>query len=165
MTAFPRSGFGGATALEPSPSGRSGSARRARRGYGRRSFRATLEDQLDDPTELNEFVRRALGLFGLRPAARPGAPDAIDDLLHAVGPSLRLDMLHLGEPAISKALVLGDEMVRHRWSLARTSPDVRAVYSSFEAGSSALRLLASDPAPLRLPSLKRRRSRPSEART
>jgi hypothetical protein len=122
---------------------------------GRRTFRQTLADWTNDAGELDRFVERGLALYGLKKSPRGDAPDTVDHLFHAMAPSLRLDLLTLGEPAIAKALALGEEMARDAWRLSSTSPSARTVFRAYDTVVYALRLLASDPEPLRLPSLKR----------
>jgi hypothetical protein len=122
---------------------------------GRRTFRQTLSTWTDDGAELEWFVRRALALYDLSETVRADQPDAIDDIFHAMAPSLRTDLLTLGEPGISRALALGEQMVRSGWRLSRASPTPATTFRAYDTVAPVLRLLASDPEPLRLPNLKR----------
>ncbi|MBI4521587.1 MAG: hypothetical protein HY701_12175 [Gemmatimonadetes bacterium] len=124
-------------------------------GIGSRTFQQTLQSQLDEPSMLEAFVRRALALLGANAVLGSDEADPIDHVFHALAPALRLDMLHLGEPAILKALALGEAMVRSSLRLVSRIPTPQTVQSLLESISPALRLLARDTEPLRLPSVKR----------
>jgi hypothetical protein len=64
-------------------------------------------------------------------------------------------MLHLGSSGMIRALALGEILVRRSWSLSTVDPTPQTVFQAFEVVAPALRLLASDPDPLRLPTLRR----------
>jgi len=62
---------------------------------GQCRFIETLRRESVDPFALDAFVERAARIMGLSVPSRPQACDSIDDLLLALAPTLRLDMLKL----------------------------------------------------------------------
>jgi len=118
---------------------------------GTRRFRDTLLGATSNPDEVVCVVERALGLLGGDPGAPPPARDAIDDLLLALAPSLRLDMIHMQADTVSVALAISERLLRRSTSLLSSAPTPQTAWELLVSLGPAARLLARGSAPLDVP--------------
>lgn len=117
---------------------------------GQRTFAETLRGASADPASLGSVVARAAQVMGLAVPSSIQAHDAVDDLLLALAPALRLSALSLCPEGILRALALGELVVRRTLRLSDSPPTVQGVHSIFTAAGPALRLLARGDEPLGL---------------
>ena len=118
---------------------------------GRSSFAEVLRGASTDPAALDNSVTRAAQVLGLTASFGAQPRDSVDDLLIALAPPLRLEMLHLSSEAILRALSLGGLLFREAVSFAGaplTPQGAHMILTSFAPG---LRLLAHGDEPLDLP--------------
>ncbi len=119
-------------------------------GLGQSSFAEVLKIASADPDALDGFVVRAARILGLPVPSQPR--DSVDDLLIALAPPLRLEMLHLSSEAILRALALGEIIFRQAVSLSRIPLTPQGAYTILTRFGPALRLLAYGDDPVDLPS-------------
>jgi len=117
---------------------------------GQRTFTETVRGESADPASLGAVVARAAQVMGLAVPSRSQPHDAVDDLLLALAPTLRLSALHLCPEGILRALALGELVLRRALPLSDRPPTVKGVDSILEAVGPALRLLARGDEPLEL---------------
>ena len=140
--------------LHPSQDAESVLAREARfrdtcaLALGQRTFTETLRGASADPASLGAVVARAAQVMGLAVPARSQPRDAVDDLLLALAPTLRLSAPHLCPEGIVRALALGELVVRRALLLSDSPPTLQGVHSILTAAGPALRLLARGDEPL-----------------
>ena len=119
----------------------------------KKKFRTVLHGQLARGAVLDTFLTRATAVLGLAISRRPIVRDHLDDVLLAITPAFRLDLLGLPTDGILKALALGEVIVRRILALASGPPTLQGTYDLLAKLSPTLRLLASDQEPLVLPKL------------
>jgi hypothetical protein len=120
------------------------------RALGRQSFIEMLRGESADPEALDGFVVRAAAIMGLDPPSRPQGRDPIDDVLIALAPPLRLNMLRLSPEGILRALALGEMVVRRVLPLSSGPLSPQGVHQIVTVPGPALRLLAQGDEPLDL---------------
>jgi hypothetical protein len=108
---------------------------------GRLSFRTLLGAESASRDAFDRGVSRATAALGL-PALPGPAGDGVDDVLLAVAPSFRLQLLELADDAILLALAVGEDLVRHAAMIAARPPTPQSVYTHLSAMAQLLRLLA-----------------------
>ncbi|MGA9772815.1 MAG: YkgJ family cysteine cluster protein [Blastocatellia bacterium] len=116
---------------------------------GQSRFAEVLKTASADPDGLDGFVKRAAQVLGLPVPSQPR--DSVDDLLIALAPPLRLEMLHLSSEAILRALLLGEIIFRQALSLSRIALTPQGAYTLLFQFGPALRLLAHADEPVDLP--------------
>lgn len=79
---------------------------------GRHTFAETVRAASPDPEGMEAFVGRAAALLGLDAGLRPPERDSTDDLMLALAPTLRLNMLHLTSEQILRGLELSELLLR-----------------------------------------------------
>jgi hypothetical protein len=115
---------------------------------GRARFREVLEDSSIDPAGLNTFRKRVTKLLSWSMPADPQDHDVIDDILLAIAPALRIEVLHHNEEGLLRYLALAEALVRRVFVMAQGPPSVQGVYGVIDDMRPAIRLLAwSDDAP------------------
>jgi len=92
------------------------------RALGERSFAETLRAASAASGHPDDFVSWAAGLLSLDLSLRPAARDHIDDLLLALAPTLRLNMLDLPEEKRLRVLALMELALRRLLTLAGERP-------------------------------------------
>jgi hypothetical protein len=112
------------------------------KAIGRRRFRDVLESESSEG--LDEFVERATRLMGSKPPRRSKSRDRLDEILLALAPALRLELLSLSTEDILRALALGEAVVRQLTATSEGSITPKGVYSILQNSGPALRLLARD---------------------
>jgi hypothetical protein len=118
---------------------------------GQGGFTETLRGASEDPARLDASVARAAALLGLVVPNPTPVRDAVDDLLHALAPSLRLGFLQLAAEGILVALALGQLVLRQAVSLSSGPATPQGAYQILSAMAPALRLLARTDEPLEVP--------------
>jgi hypothetical protein len=118
---------------------------------GRSSFAEVLRGASADPAALDDSVARAAQVMGLTVPSRPQPRDSVDDLLIAIAPPIRLDMLHLSSEAILRALSLGGLLFREAVSFAGAQLTPQAAHTILSTFAPGLRLIAHGDEPLDLP--------------
>ena len=116
---------------------------------GQSRFAEVLRRASTDPDALDGFVVRAARVLGLPVPSQPR--DSVDDLLIALAPPLRLEMLHLSSEAILRALSLGEIIFRQAVSLSRIPLTPQGAYTILIQFGPTLRLLAHGDEPVDLP--------------
>lgn len=119
------------------------------RSLGQQSFNQVIKEASDEPDELDAFTLRAAQVLAVAPSA-PSARDEIDDLLLALAPSLRLDMLRLSSEGILRALALAELVLRQVAPLSSVPLTPQGAHRILVAPGPALRLLAGGDEPLEL---------------
>jgi hypothetical protein len=119
------------------------------RALGQQSFNRILKEAAVLPDELDLFTLRAARVLGIAPAIH-AARDEIDDLLLALAPSLRLDMLRLDSEGILRALALAELVLRQVAPLSSVPLTPQGAHRILIAPGPALRLLACGDEPLEL---------------
>lgn len=114
------------------------------RAIGERSFRDMLELESEDTDGLYVFVERAARVMGLKPAGRSEARDRLDDVLLALAPAFRLELLSLSTEDILRALALGELVVRQLMAISGDPVNPKGVFSVLQNNGPALRLLSRD---------------------
>jgi hypothetical protein len=105
------------------------------------AFATLLRRHAAAPWRLADTVARATLLLGWDTPPE-GPADEIDDLLLALAPSLRLDMLFLPPDAMLAALALGERAARRLLPLASARPTLQGTHHLLSMLGPALRLLA-----------------------
>jgi hypothetical protein len=78
----------------------------------------------------------------------PASRDAIDDLLLAIAPAIRLEVLHHSGEGLLRFLALAELLARRAFSMGQSSPTLQGVYGVLEDMRPMLQLLAwADEAP------------------
>jgi Fe-S-cluster containining protein len=103
-------------------------------------FADTLVSASADATALIAFGRRALALLGETPAEHER--DAFDDIMHALAPAARLDLLALPPEGRLRALAIVDALVRGAFAGADRAPSVKGVASFVRAAHALVAVLA-----------------------
>jgi hypothetical protein len=119
-------------------------------GLGRARFADLLRDASEDASALDGYVARAARILALDGEARAPQRDAVDDLLLAVAPALRLSLLTLTGEAMLRALAIGERLARCTLSLHRDAPMLQTVHGAVSDVLPVLRLLARGDEPLDL---------------
>lgn len=117
---------------------------------GQRTFTETLRGESADAASLGAVVARAAQVMGLTVPPRSQPHDAVDDLLLALAPTLRLSALSLCPEGILRALALGELVLRRALRLSDSPPTLQGVHGILTAAGPALRLLARGDEPLEL---------------
>lgn len=107
---------------------------------GSRSFAEVLHEASGDARELTRNIARGAKVLGL-PKARKKSRDAIDDLLLALAPSLRLKLLRLPPEGILVALALSEIAFRRITADSNKAPTLQGAYHVFMTIGPALRLI------------------------
>ena len=118
-------------------------------GLGQSSFAEVLRRASADPDALDGFVVRAAQVLKLPVPSQPR--DSVDDLLIALAPPLRLEMLHLSSEAILRALALGEIIFRQAVSLSHIPLTPQGAHTILTRFGPTLRLLAHGDEPVNLP--------------
>jgi hypothetical protein len=126
-------------------------------------FRTVLNRQLTRGAVLDKFLAQAAAVLGIALSRRPIVRDALDDVLLAIAPALRLGLLRLPTDGMLKALALGEVIVRRTRALSSAPPTLQGTYDLLVKIGPTLRLLASDQEPLVLPKLRHMKLPPFEA--
>jgi hypothetical protein len=115
---------------------------------GRERFCDVLARSAKDPSALNRFRDRVTKLLSWTMPPEPGQRDAIDDILMAISPALRIEVLQHNDEALLRFLTLSEALARRVFVMAQGQPSVQGVYGVIEDMKPAIRLLAwSDEAP------------------
>jgi|GEM_PF-1579857 len=89
---------------------------------GQKQFVETLRSATAEPGELDAFVASAGGLLNLDVSLRPATRDHIDDLLLALAPMLRLNILNLTADKRLRVLALSELVLRRLLTITGTQP-------------------------------------------
>jgi len=117
---------------------------------GKRRFGDLLREQSSDVAAFDECVARALQVMGLPQAHGSASPDAVDDLLIALAPPLRMHMLRLSAEGALRALALGEAALRQVLPLMQGQTTAQGAHQVLIATGPAARLLAQADEPLDL---------------
>jgi len=109
---------------------------------GTARFTDTVRSVSADAAALSAFRRRALALLGESPADLARDRDAFDDLMHAIAPAARLDLLELPPEGRLRALALVDTLVRGAFAGSEREPSVKGVASFVRAARPLVAVLA-----------------------
>ena len=110
-----------------------------------------MRDASADPVRLDAFVERTAALVGLKGRSDDSERDGTDDLLLALAPTLRLNLLHLSSEQVLHGLALSELLIRRLieipkgLSMPGGPADISTAKGAFEVlghVGPALRLLA-----------------------
>jgi hypothetical protein len=118
---------------------------------GRSTFAEILRSTSADPCEFDRFVLRAVQVLGLPVPSQLPPRDSADDLLLALAPPLRLEMLHLSSEAILRALAVGEIIFRRAIALSAAPLSPQGAHTILTRFGPAIRLLACGDEPLDVP--------------
>lgn len=108
-----------------------------------RSFSDTVRSECADSGSLDAFVERAAAVMKMTPT-RSGERDLLDDVLLALSPTFRLELLSLSSDGILRALAIGELIVRRLLANSNRTVSPKGVFSILGNNGPALRLLARD---------------------
>lgn len=111
---------------------------------GRARMPDTLASVSDDAAGLKTFGRRAATLLGAAPLAVSRPRDVFDDLLLALAPARRINLLSLSPEGRLRALLLADTLVRGSFAGATRPPSARGVAGFLDAVEPLLAVLSLD---------------------
>jgi hypothetical protein len=116
--------------------------------FGRGSFLEVLEARSSDVAGLQDFRRRVARLLAWTAPGKPNGRDALDDILLAIAPALRLESLHHSDEGLLRFLALCEMLVRRVFVMSQGGATLQGVYGVIEDMRPAIRLLAwADEAP------------------
>ena len=105
----------------------------------------------EDEADLRRCTRRGLALLGESAAGRHQERDRRDDLLLALAPAFRLDLLELSPEGRLRAVMLMNELVRGPFGAGKQPPDLRGVARVLAAVLPLVAILAYGDEPLVTP--------------
>lgn len=117
---------------------------------GHATFAGMLADAAGTPEALETQVARCLQIWGRSNPGRSEERDHIDDLMIAIAPSLRLELLELPPGGILLALALAEQVAREVMTLGSVLPTLQVIHESVTVVMPAIRLLARGDAPMGL---------------
>lgn len=112
------------------------------RSFGERTFADAVRAECADTGSLDTFTERAARLMGLKPRRRSRRRDSLDDVLLALAPVFRMELLSLSSEGILRALAVGELIVRRIMAISSDPASPNGVYSILHANGPALRLVA-----------------------
>jgi hypothetical protein len=108
-------------------------------GLGKMRFQEVLEKS--GGSGLKSFRNRVTRLMKW-PKTESNGRDALDDLLLAVAPSLRMEVLHHGGDGVLRFLSLAEIVARNGASMSQAAPTLQSVYGLIDDMRPVIRLLA-----------------------
>ncbi len=111
-------------------------------------FYETLSLAYSKEEQLNQFIERASRVLDIEYRKVQHAADNTDRMLHALGPTLRLDMLNMPPDARIRALAMLEVMLRNAASLGRGVATVQGAYRILKSTMKGIGLLARYDEPL-----------------
>lgn len=117
---------------------------------GERLFSETVLRASEAPVRLSVHVERAARLFGGSLPEPPTDRDEVDDVLLALAPALRLELVELSPEGTLAALALGERLLRRAFLACRAQPSLQSAWDVLDSLGPALRLLGRGDEALRL---------------
>jgi hypothetical protein len=111
-------------------------------GLGRERFFDVVCTHYGDAKGLKAFRKRAARLMGWPTLPEPVRRDAIDDILLAIAPKLRVDWIHRPDDDLNKILALSEWLIRTALPVSAASFTPQAVHELIQGSSSILLTLA-----------------------
>lgn len=118
---------------------------------GQQGFYETLAGEYSSPGGLEAFLARAAAIMGIEVSVPRQSRDAMDDLLLALAPPLRVRMLSLGGDGLLRALALGELVLRRVALLSNHPLTLQGAHQIVTTPLRAFKLLARGDEPLELP--------------
>lgn len=118
---------------------------------GKQLFIETLNYFINQNDMLDVFLKNAKSILNIESEAEIDHSEYIDNLLHALSPSIRLTMSILSVESRIKALVLFEFILRRLVIHRNTNETLKSVHRLFQSLGPAIRLLAKDTEVLKIP--------------
>jgi hypothetical protein len=121
---------------------------RCAQALGHGTFRKLLEESSADVSDLRSFRKRVTEVMRWTTPRQAAVRDGIDDLLLALAPTMRLEVLHHSSEGLLRFLTVAEILARRAFTMSVSLPTPQGVYSVLEDMRPMLQLLAwSDDAP------------------